>query len=83
MNPDLMTLMQISSSNESFFSVENLVSLAISMFAAYLSWSCNKRVKTPIRVIYAATSFMFGTLYLTYYFLFRADVCNFGAKYYV
>ena len=44
-------------------------SLAIGIFAAYLSWTCNTidGVDTPLKVVYAFFAFSFGILYLIYY----------------
>ncbi len=44
-------------------------SLAIGIFAAYLSWTCNtiEGVDTPLKVLYAFFAFSFGILYLIYY----------------
>jgi len=55
----------------------NIVSFIIMCFAAYLSWSCNTAMGLPIllKIIYGFLSFVFGTIYLIYYLLFRSDFC--------
>ncbi len=54
-------------------------SLAIGIFAAYLSWTCNtiEGVDTPLKILYAFFAFSFGILYLIYYAATRGfKVCK-------
>jgi hypothetical protein len=71
---------QEDSSEEMLFSGEdivlNLISLLISFYAAYLSWSCNVRTNTFLRIFYAFFAFMFGLFYLIFYFIFRSGDCK-------
>ena len=53
-----------------------LVSILISIFAAYLSWTCNKNVGTGMRVIYAFFAYMFGLTYLILFAIFRQGECK-------
>jgi hypothetical protein len=54
------------------------VSLAVCVYAVYLSWSCNTAagVNVVLKVVYAIFAFIFGLLYLIFYFIFRAGTCN-------
>lgn len=49
----------------------SVLGLLIGIYAAYLSWTCNtvKGVDTVGKVIYSIFAFMFGGIYLLYYFL--------------
>lgn len=55
-----------------------VVSLAISVFAAYLSWTCNTAMDRNIvvKIIYMTLAFMFGVVYLIFYALFSATACS-------
>ena len=57
--------------------IVNIVSFIISCFAVYLSWSCNTAIGLPIvlKIIYGFFAFVFGTIYMIYYLLFRGDFC--------
>jgi hypothetical protein len=52
--------------------------LLINSYAAYLSWDCNTSKNYPLmlKLIFSLFAFMFGTLYIIYYMLFRFDDCN-------
>jgi hypothetical protein len=52
--------------------------LLINSYAAYLSWDCNTAKNYPLmlKLIFSLFAFMFGTLYIIYYMLFRFDECN-------
>jgi hypothetical protein len=52
--------------------------LLINSYAAYLSWDCNSAKNYPLmlKLIFSLFAFMFGTLYIIYYMLFRFDDCN-------
>jgi hypothetical protein len=53
-------------------------SFLISLYAAYLSWSCNTALGYGVftRLILSFFAFMFGTLYVIFYFVFRSDTCS-------
>jgi hypothetical protein len=55
-----------------------LLMLIINSYAAYLSWTCNTKNNYPLslKLVFALFSFMFGSLYVIYYMLFRFDSCN-------
>ena len=57
--------------------------LLINSYAAYLSWECNTNNNYPVllKVLFAFFAFMFGSLYMLYYVLFRFDTCNSFSKY--
>jgi hypothetical protein len=59
-------------------SVTFLLMLLINSYAAYLSWECNSNKGYPIalKVVFSFFAFIFGTMYLLYYILFRFDDCN-------
>jgi hypothetical protein len=59
-------------------SVTFLLMLLINSYAAYLSWECNTNKGYPLalKVVFAFFAFIFGTMYLLYYILFRFDECN-------
>jgi hypothetical protein len=52
--------------------------LLINSYAAYLSWDCNTNNNYPLllKVLFSFFAFMFGSLYIIYYVLFRFDTCN-------
>lgn len=54
-----------------------IVSLAIGALAAHLSWTCNAGLglSTLVRAFYATFAFLFGTIYLLFYVVFRAGTC--------
>jgi hypothetical protein len=59
-------------------SVTFLLMLLINSYAAYLSWECNTNKGYPLalKVVFSFFAFIFGTMYLLYYILFRFDECN-------
>ncbi len=54
----------------------NVLNMAISAVAAYMSWMCNGGMTMPMRVFYAFFAFCFGIFYIAYAFLFRFDKCR-------
>jgi hypothetical protein len=59
-------------------SITFLLMLIINSYSAYLSWECNSNKGYPLvlKVVFSFFAFMFGSLYLLYYILFRFDDCN-------
>jgi uncharacterized membrane protein len=55
-----------------------IVSLLISLYAVYLSWSCNSALNMSVglKLLYAFFAFLFGLLYLLFYVIFRAGQCK-------
>jgi hypothetical protein len=55
-----------------------MLSLAIGFYSVYLSWTCNSAagLGTGYKVFWALCAWMFGTLYLIYYVLFRRTECR-------
>ena len=53
-----------------------LISIAISVYAASLSWKCNVNLPMCSRFIYAFCAFSFGISYLVMYAIFRYDECK-------
>ena len=55
-----------------------ILMLLINSYAAYLSWECNTNNNYPLllKVLFAFFAFMFGSLYIVYYVLFKFDTCN-------
>ena len=67
------------SQSSSTYSIPALiVSLLISLYAVYLSWSCNSALNMSVglKVLYAFFAFLFGLLYLLFYVIFRAGQCK-------
>lgn len=59
-------------------SITFLLMLIINSYSAYLSWECNSNKEYPLvlKVVFSFFAFVFGSLYLLYYILFRFDDCN-------
>jgi hypothetical protein len=59
-------------------SVTFLLMLLINSYAAYISWECNTNKGYPValKIVFSFFAFIFGTIYLLYYILFRFDECN-------
>jgi len=59
----------------------SIISLLLSLYAAYLAWECS-RFETPImRFLYTVIAFLLGGLYLIYYFVYRylmGNRCHFA-----
>jgi hypothetical protein len=55
-----------------------ILMLLINSYAAYLSWDCNTSKNYPLmlKVLFSLFAFMFGSLYIVYYILFKFDDCN-------
>ena len=55
-----------------------LLMLLINSYAAYLSWDCNtlKKYPLPLKIVFSFFAFMFGSVYVLYYMLFKFDDCN-------
>ena len=55
-----------------------ILMLIINSYAAYLSWECNSNKGYPLvlKVVFSFFAFVFGSIYLLYYILFRFDECN-------
>ena len=67
------------SQSSSTYSIPALiVSLLISLYAVYLSWSCNSalNMNVGLKLLYAFFAFLFGFIYLIFYLIFRAGQCN-------
>jgi hypothetical protein len=60
----LMTLLQL------------VLSLAISTYAVYLSWTCSVGEDTFIRVLSATFAGIFGVFYVIFYTLFKSRSCK-------
>jgi|UniRef100_A0A6C0HDB8 hypothetical protein len=52
--------------------------LIIGLIAAYISWNCNSRKGYTLleKIIFSFFAFIFGGVYLLYYFLVRYDECK-------
>jgi len=66
----------MSVSNVSMFSF--LLMIMINSYAAYLSWDCNSSKNYPLilKVVFSLFAFMFGSIYIVYFILFKFDECN-------
>ena len=56
--------------------VQLILSLAISMYAAYLSWTCSVGEQTFIRILSAMFAWFFGVLYIIFYIMFKSKSCK-------
>jgi hypothetical protein len=56
-------------------SMGGLLLLALALFAAYLSWTCNTKqgIQGGMRVVYAAGAFVDNFTYLLNYYLFQRN----------
>jgi hypothetical protein len=66
---------------ERFYSKNNdleYLPLIIGLIAAYISWNCNSRKGYTVleKIIFSFFAFIFGGVYLLYYFLVRYDECK-------
>ena len=54
------------------------ISIMIGVYAAYISYDCNSKKNIPEiqKIVYSILAYIFGLIYLIYYFLFRFDSCN-------
>jgi len=68
----------INSKANKISSITFFLMLLINSYAAYLSWECNSGKNYPLamKIVFSLFAFIFGTLYLLYYVLFRFDECN-------
>ena len=56
--------------------VQLVLSLAISAYAAYLSWTCSVGEQTFIRILSAMFAWIFGVLYIIFYIMFKSKSCK-------
>lgn len=55
------------SKNSTTVLLELIISLAISIYAAYIAYNCNKGETQLVQVLITIFAFLFGFLYLVYY----------------
>lgn len=62
--------------DENVIKFTNIMSFFVSVYAAYLSWTCNTVAKVSIlpKIIYALFAFIFGTLYVIFYGIFKRSL---------
>jgi hypothetical protein len=53
------------------FDAGSLISLLLSFYAAFLAYECSRFETPAMRLFYTIVAFLFGGLYLIYYFVFR------------
>lgn len=60
---------------EQAMNLGGLIVLALAVFAAYLSWTCNTKqgIEGGMRVVYAAGAFFDNVTYILNYFLFQRN----------
>lgn len=53
------------------------IAIVMSLFAFYLSWTCNRRrgFDHVMSFVYASFAFLFGTLYIFFYAIFTTGYC--------
>jgi hypothetical protein len=56
--------------------IQLILSFAISLYAAYLSWSCSAGEHMFIRILSAMFAWIFGVIYILYFALFRSASCK-------
>lgn len=58
--------------------LKNIIWLLISCYAVYLSWNCktNSRESLLLRVIYAFIAWIFGIIYIFFYFFMFKTGCS-------
>lgn len=61
-----------------FYYSRLLLNLMISILAGVLSWNCNTVLGLSVlsKIFYSVFAFMFGTLYLIFYLIFRHGTCD-------
>jgi len=57
--------------------IQLILSLTISTYAAYLSWNCSMGDHPFLRILFAIFAFWFGLLYILYYVIFKTKACKF------
>ena len=74
----LEKLNESSKSNSSMETVGLFMSILIGAYAAHLSYECNTKLNISEfqKILYAILAYIFGIIYLLYYFLFRSDACH-------
>lgn len=60
---------------EQAMSLGSLLFIALALYAAYLSWTCNTKqgIQGGMRVVYAAGAFVDNITYILNYFLFQRN----------
>lgn len=58
--------------------IQLLISLTFSVYAVYLSWTCNTALGKDVflKVIFALFAGLFGFWYLIFYYMFSSAGCN-------
>jgi hypothetical protein len=56
--------------------IQFILSLTISCYAAYLSWNCSAGDLPVFRIMWSIIAFMFGVLYILFFVLFKAKSCK-------
>ncbi|ABT15222.1 hypothetical protein NY2A_B823L [Paramecium bursaria Chlorella virus NY2A] len=57
--------------------IQLILSLTISTYAAFLSWNCSVGDHPFFRILFAILAFWFGILYILYYVLLKQNACKF------
>lgn len=63
--------------NNNMMNIGYIISMIIGVYAAYLSYECNTKKNIPEipKIIFAVFAYIFGLLYISYYYLFQYDNC--------
>ena len=56
--------------------IQLILSVCISVYAAYLSWSCSAGEHMFIRILSAIFAWLFGVIYILYFAMFRSASCK-------
>ena len=65
----------VSRSDNNILSFGRILSICIGLYASYLSYECSSKhgESTVLKLLYAGLAYIFGLLYLLYYFLFKHE----------
>ena len=64
-------------SDKNLINIGSILSIIIGAYAAHLSYECNSKlnISEGTKIFYAVLAYLFGLVYLIYYFLIRYDTC--------
>lgn len=65
----------VSRSDNNVLTIGRILSICIGLYAGYLSYECSSKhdISTVLKLLYAGLAYIFGLLYLLYYFLFKHE----------
>lgn len=65
----------VSRSDNNILTIGRVLSICIGLYAGYLSYECSSKhdISPILKILYVGLAYMFGLLYLLYYFLFKHE----------